>query len=95
MFGSLSQIGFDRMRQEYAGAERRNKSSYQFKHWKSPLPPPVLGPDKSLVFQDGFVASRKWFPCTVFPALTTPPLACNGDTKDEPSHWLGATAQSR
>jgi hypothetical protein len=35
MFGLLSEIGFDRMRQEDAGAERRNKSGYQFKHWKS------------------------------------------------------------
>jgi hypothetical protein len=43
MFGLLSQIGFDRMRQENAGAERRNKSGYQFKHWKSPVPPPRVG----------------------------------------------------
>jgi hypothetical protein len=36
LFGSLSQIGFNRMRQEDAGAERCNKSGYQFEHWKSP-----------------------------------------------------------
>jgi hypothetical protein len=43
MFGSLSQIGFHRMRQEDAGAKRCNKSGYQFKHWKSPCTAPGIG----------------------------------------------------
>jgi hypothetical protein len=43
MVGSLSQIGFHRMRQEDAGAKCCNKSGYQFKHWKSPCTAPGIG----------------------------------------------------
>ena len=67
MFGLLSQIGFDRMRQENAGAERRNKSGYQFKHWKSPCTgPAVLGRSTGPAFQDGFVKPAKWFRSTTW-----------------------------
>jgi hypothetical protein len=89
----LSQVGFNRMGQKDAGAERCNKCAHQFKHWKSPASPP-LGSSTGPAFLDGFVASGKWFRCTIFRALTTPPLACERP-KDWPSHWLGATAQSR
>jgi hypothetical protein len=57
----LSQIGFNRMRNENAGAERSNKRGRQLKHWKSPVPPPAPEPIKSPAFQEGFVALEKWF----------------------------------
>jgi hypothetical protein len=52
------------MRKKNAGAERCNKSDINSNIGNPPYRPRPSGPDKSSMFQDGFVASGKWFRCT-------------------------------